>query len=153
MAEAFRRAVVTSVALCCLLARDYVPGARPPPVAEMVARELPRVLKTVTRTQFLGGVEVDLDAPIAPNPSDLLRRVTEAITDFPKASAAVMDHGHEDLVFAALRYTGKPPSATDRRIQKITVAVATALGVDITDAFHQHVGNVYDVAHSMLIRI
>jgi hypothetical protein len=152
MAEAFRQDVVKSVALSCLLAMDYVPGSKPPPIAEMVSHELPRVLSTVQKVQPLGPVEHELTAPTA-DPVGLLQRVVEKITDFGRARDVVIDHGHEDMVFSALRYTRKPPTATCNRIRRTARQVAKVLCVDIPDDFDERIGEMYDVAHGMLVKV
>jgi hypothetical protein len=60
-AAEFRREVVSSVALSCLLAMDFVLGAAPPSVREMTCRELPRVLSCIGKTQRLpASLELEL---------------------------------------------------------------------------------------------
>ena len=151
-APAFHRDVVKSVALSCLLSMDFVPGAKPPPADEMVRHELPRVLRTVAQTQVLGPVELELGQYTA-NPVDLLRRVTERITDFPKASEAVITQGHLDTVFSAMMYMRKQPTATCNRIRRVTRDVAAALEVDVPDDFDERIGEMYDATHGMLLRV
>jgi len=152
-AAAFRLDVVTSVTLSCLLTMDFVPASRPPPIAEMVNHELPRVLETVARTQRLGGVEVDLRRAVCDDPIRLLDDVVSAIRDFPKARDAVSQLGHVDSVFSALRYTGKPPTATEDRIAVMTRRVAAVLGVNLPDEFQDLVGNVYETTYRSIARI
>lgn len=153
MAQTFHRSVVTSVSLSCLLSMDYVPGCKPPPVAEMVSIELPRVLSVITRKQHLGGVEVELRQGVCADPAGLLKRVTDAVKDLTEASTLVLDHGHEDMVFSALQYTRKPPTATCARIKNISKEVASILQVDIPDNFDEFLGDVYDTTHGMLTRV
>lgn len=152
-AAAFRLDVVTSVTLSCLLTMDFCPASRPPPIAEMVGHELPRVLETVTRTQRLGGVEVDLRRAVCDDPARLLDDVVRAIGDFPKARDAIIQQGHVDSVFSALRYTGKAPTATEDRIAKTTRRVAAVLGVNLPEAFQDRVGNVYETTYRSITRI
>jgi hypothetical protein len=151
--QKFQRAVVTSVSLSCLLTMDYVPKAKPPSVDYMVKQELARVLSVVNKTQrYPPELAFELDRGFAPNPVDLLRRVTHRILDLEEASREIIDHGHEDMVFSALQYTRKPPTATDARIKRITKEVAAVLKVEIPDDFDTLIGDVYDATHSMLIR-
>lgn len=151
-AAAFRLDVVTSVTLSILLTMDFVPASRPPPIAEMVGHELPRVLETVTRTQRLGGVEVDLRR-FCDDPVRLLDDVVSAIRDFPQARDAVCQLGHVDSVFSALRYTGKAPTATEDRIAVMTRRVAAVLGVNLPDDYQDRVGNVYETTYRSITRI
>ena len=152
MSQAFHRDVVKSVALSCLLSMDFVPGAKPPPTAEMVRHELPRVLRTVAQTQVLGPVELEL-GNYTSDPVDLLKRVTERVTDFEKARDAVVAHGHHDTVFSAMMYMRKQPTATCNRIRRVTKDVAAALDVDVTDDFEERIGEIYDATHGMLMRV
>lgn len=151
MAETFRQAVVKSVTLSCLLTIDFVPGAKRPPVEEMVARELPKVLRVAR--EHLGPLALDIQAHIATDPADLLARATEAIIDHKAASNLIIEHGHEDFVFSALQYARKPPTATSRRIQRLTHEVAAALGVSVPKDFDDLVGDMYDLAHGMIIKV
>jgi hypothetical protein len=152
-ADEFQYAVVSSVALSCLLTMDFVPGSKPPPIHEMVRHELPRVLDVVSKTQRLGPVDVELHRGYTDDPATLLVEVTRHIGDFPKATRAVLDHGHEDMVFSALQYTRKPPTATESRLQKVTRDVAVALKVDIPNEFHEFVGDAYDIVHGSIIKV
>jgi hypothetical protein len=152
-AAAFRLDVVTSVALSCLLTMDFVPASRPPPISEMVGHELPRVLETVARTQRLGGVEIELRRAVCDDPARLLDDVVRAIGDFPKARDAVIQQGHVDSVFSALRYTGKPPTATERRIEDMTRRVAAALRVDIPEMFDARIGDAYDATYRSITKV
>ena len=154
MAEhTFHKAVVTSVSLSCLLTMDYVPKSKPPSVEYMVKHELARVLWVVNKTQrYPPDIAFELDRGYTPDPVDLLNRVTQAIPNLDQASREILDHGHEDMVFSALQYTRKPPTATNARIKKITGEVAAVLDVEIPDDFDTLIGDVYDATHSMLIR-
>jgi len=150
--DTFRQAVVKSVALSCLLTMDFVPRSKPPPVEDMVKHELPRVLKTVTKRQVLGPIEREL-ADYTFDPASLLQRVTDVVKNFDKATEDVTEHGHKDMVYSALTYTRKPPTATCDRISKMTSDVANVLGVNIPNDFNDRVGEMYDTAHGMLIRV
>lgn len=151
MAETFRRSVVKSVSLACLLTLDFVPGAKRPPVEEMVAFELPKVLRAAR--EHLGPLAVEIQAHRAADPADLLARATAAIVDHAAASALIIEHGHEDFVFSAMQYMRKPPTATSRRIQKMTHKVAAVLDVPVPEDFDDLVGDMYDVAHGMLVKV
>jgi len=150
--ERFRQDVVKSVALSCLLTMDFVPKSRPPPIAEMVQHELPRILSTIAKTQSLGAVEVELRHAVCADPVGLLEQTTTAITNFDLARDAVTDHGHEDMVLSALRYSGKPPTATCDRIAEITRKVARVLKVDVPDDFDERIGEAYDKTHTGMVR-
>jgi hypothetical protein len=132
---------------------DYVPRSKPPSVEYMVKQELARVLSVVNKTQRLPpDITFELiDRGYTPDPVDLLRRVTKAVPDLESASREILDHGHKDMVFSALQYTRKPPTATNARILKITKDVADILQVEIPDDFDTLIGDVYDATHSMLI--
>ena len=149
--DLFCQDVVKSVALSCLLSMDFVPKSKPPPIAEMVKHELPRVLSTITKTQSLGAVEVELRHPVCADPVLLLKQTTKAITNFDLAREAVTDHGHEDTVLSALRYSGKPPTATCDRIADITRKVALVLEVDVPNDFDERIGEAYDSTHTGMI--
>lgn len=149
----FQYAVVSSVALSCLLTMDFVPRSKPPPVAEMVKHELPRVLNVVAKTQRLGPVEVELHTGYCADPAELLVNVTRSVSDYVKATKDVLNHGHEDMVLSALQYSRKPPTATESRLQQMTRDVAVALKVDIPDGFHEFIGDAYDTVHGALIRV
>lgn len=149
--QAFREAVVKSVALSCLLARDYVPQGAPPPTAEMVAHELPRVLHTLSAIQSTVGM--GLEALVATDPPALLEATAARVVDVRRATALIIERGHQDMVYSAMTYMHKPPLATARRIQKVTMEVARCLGVDVSDDFDDGVGDMYDNAHGMLMRV
>jgi hypothetical protein len=144
----FQRAVVTAVSLSCLLTMDYVPKSKPPKIEEMTRNELPRILSILP----------DAGSSLAmsfkcPNPAMLLKDVTARITDLSKATDIMHDHGHQDMVFSALQYIRKPPTATAARIQKITRTVAKVLEVPIPNDFDDFVGDAYEAVHGMLIRV
>jgi len=149
----FRYAVVSSVALSCLLTMDFVPNSKPPPTEDMVKHELPRVLEIVAKTQRLGPVEVELRTGYCSDPAELLIKVTRNVSEYAKATEAVLNHGHEDMVLSALQYSRKPPTATESRLRKMTRDVAMALHVDIPDGFHEFIGDAYDTVHGALIRV
>lgn len=149
----FHKAVVTSVSLSCLLAMDYVPRSKPPSAEYMVTHELARVLSIVDKKQRLPlPLAQELDRGYTSDPADLLKRVTRVIPNLEDATQEILFHGHEDMVFSALQYTRKPPTATDARIKSITKDVAAVLDVEIPDDFDTLIGDVYDATHSMLIR-
>jgi hypothetical protein len=152
-AQEFQCAVVSSVALSCLLTMDFVPKSKPPPTADMVKHELPRVLDVVTKTQRLGPVEVELQRGYCADPAELLLRVSQSVSDYAKATKAVLEHGHEDMVLSALQYSRKPPTATESRLQIMTRDVAVALNVDVPPGFHDFVGDSYDIVHGNLLRV
>lgn len=151
--DRFHKAVVTSVSLSCLLSMDFVPHSKPPPVHKMVECELPRVLGVIARKQRLGGIEIELHRATCDDPADLLRRVTDAIKDLDAATTAVIEHGHEDMVFSVMHYMRKPPTATQERIAKISREVAKTLGVEVPREFDAIVGDAYDAAHSHIVRV
>jgi hypothetical protein len=149
----FQRAVVKSVALSCLLTLDFVSKSRPPPIKEMVANELPRVLG-VLDPDVISLAGLRLDGP-ATDPADLLAQVTDRLIVAKKVwpgADIVEKQGHVDPVFSAVHFYRKPPTATERRIQDYTMGVARVLNVAIDDAFDDDVGQAYDAAHTMLVR-
>ena len=147
------RAIVSSVALSCLLAMDYVPKAKPPPIEEMIRNELPHVLATILQVETLGlALEGEMRHGTCADPADLLRRVAAAVRDPAKAAMQVLEHGHRDMVFSALMYTRKPPTASSRRIERMTRDVARVLQVDVPDEFDGFIGDMYDATHGVLVR-
>jgi hypothetical protein len=140
----FQRALVTSVALSCLLTMDYVPGSKPPKIEEMVQHELPRILNIVP------GITVP---PFTTDPAALLASCMSAITDFARAANLVISHGHEDMVFSALQYMRKPPTATAKRIRTMTQRVAKILKIPIPAGFEDFVGDAYEESHRSLVRV
>lgn len=152
--EQFRRDVVSSVTLNCLFVMDFVPRSKPPPVADMVAHELPTVLSAVCKTQNLGpDVEAKLRGYAAADPAKLLDEACAAIKDVDKARREVVERGHDDMVFSALTYSRKPPTATNERIRRLTRQVAEILNVRIPDGFDDRVGETYDYLHGTIVRV
>jgi hypothetical protein len=153
-AAEFRREVVASVALNCLLAMDFVPNSKPPSVREMTSRELPRVLACVVAVERLSpGIEAELRRDTCDDPADLLERVVNGVKDLDAAARVVKERGHVDHVYSALMYTRKPPTATCERIRRIAVKAARVLGVEVPEDFDQRVGDRYDNAHGMLVKV
>ena len=152
-ASPFKRDVVQSVAMSCLLAMDYVPNSKPPPLREMVSRELPRVLSCILKTQGLGGVEVELHRDFCDDPAGLLERVEQALRDVEAARNVVRNEGHHDAIFSAVSYMRKAPTATCARIEKISRGVARELGVAVPEDFDQRVGDAYDEIYGALMRV
>lgn len=134
----FAADVVRSVTLSCLLAMDFVPGSRPPPVAEMVRNELPRVLTVrsvladVPRLRASLGTFAFADELERLPPAEALRAYASRAATVGALDAAgrlIRERGHRDGILAALKYRRKPPTATDERVADLTAAVAGVLGV------------------------
>lgn len=152
--DTFRKAVAQSVALSILLVSDYVPRSKPPPVSELVERELPRVLATVMRVENLGlDLERHLTVAVCSNPQKLLADVCQALQNVPEAIRAIRDHGHHDMVFDALRYTRKQPTATVDSLEAVTKEVANCLGVEWDEKDVDRLGDQYDSIHYQIIKV
>lgn len=146
LATRFRQNVVASVAVSCLLTMDYVPNSKPPDTREMVQNELPRILNLAP------GISVP---PFSTDPAALLESCVSKLSDdeLTRASALVLAHGHEDMVFSALQYMRKPPTATSARIRRMTRAVSQILNVEIPDTYGSFIGDLYVGIHKSLIKI
>ena len=159
-AAPFAREVVRSVALSALLSMDFAPTSRPPPIDELVANELPRVLAAPIRTvqglrTALGAYVVELEAP----PWDvdagaMLRGYLAKIETDPRllqrATAFVAANGHRDFVFEVLKRSHKPATASTRRIDRITKAVGDELRVQVVA---RDVELAYAAAHAEIVAL
>jgi len=155
------RAIVKSVALSILLAKDFAPRSRPPPIADLVAMELPRVLACTARVNTvrarLGGFAVTLDAVFAPDPAAMLRDYVDKVCVDDRATRDAIEyleqHGHQDFVFGVLKYTRKPPTATDDGLRAIARGVEDELRVPRDDEAAARIQMAYVAAHQELTRV
>ena len=160
-ADDVRHRVARSVALSIALTKDFTPRARPPPVADMVAMELPRVLACTARDPVvrsrLGGLVVSLDMPWTENPERLLDTYMDALGDDPaalvRAGNHVLEHGHEDFVFGVLKYTRKPPSNTDATLVELYDHVANVLGIVPRPEHADKLRLAYEATHAELLLV
>ena len=155
------RAIVHSVALSILLAKDFAPRSRPPPIADLVAMELPRVLACTARVNTvrarLGGFAVTLDAVYAPDPVGMVREYIDKVcTDAQATQDAIQfleQSGHHDFVFGVLKYTRKPPTATGQSLRAILEGVGDELRVPRDDDAASRIERAYTAAHHELARV
>lgn len=153
----FKRAVVRSVALSILLAKDFAPRSRAPPVQQLVEMEVPRVLAGTLRVPTVraavGGLGVRLHQPIEPDPDQLLRDFTQTLTTqelCERATEYIERHGHEDFVFGVLKYTQKASTATSQGMHDLIVAVADVLDVPLDEDTSTRLEGAYAAAYKQL---
>jgi hypothetical protein len=168
----FADAVVRSVVLNALLARDFVPTwTHPPRTEEIVGQELPRllgmhsVLRDVPglRARLGGGFLVDeLDVRGAADPAALLRRYVGTVLGSSsgdgdrmllEAGRLIRERGHRDFVYSVLKYMRKPATATEAHIRRLVRDVSAVLDVEPPADCDDRVALDYAHAHADLIRV
>lgn len=137
----FDVSVAKCVALSILLWRDATPRCQFPPMKELVAIELTRLLGDPTIVRAVPGVAAALETGgvariLALNPWDVDSRVL--LETYRKAVPAAMlkqvqllveDRGHKDVVLDMIRYGQRTPTNSKERITSIAEAVCKELGV------------------------
>lgn len=151
--------VARSVALSLLLSMDFAPSSTPPPLSEMVANELPRILAGPVRSvpglrAALGPVALQLDAqPWDVDAGALLRAYLGKIEGdaalVRRVTSFIKYNGHRDFVFEVVKRQHKPPTASLRRVRRVTAAVAKDLCV--ADVSAGDVEIAYDTVHAELM--
>jgi hypothetical protein len=153
--EHLKEAIVRSTTLSCLLSIDYVNGAAHPPLEEMVANELPNVLRSITRVENLGlDLERELQMPFCKDPPTLVHQVVQTVTKRSEAIKAIDEYGHCDMVFGAMKYMRKPPQSDEANMDDMTRDIARILGCEsCEESAADGVIQAYTNVHTSLIRM
>lgn len=159
----FDVSVAKCVALSILLWRDATPGCQFPPMKELVAIELTRLLGDPSILRAVPGLPAAMETGgvarmVALNPwdvdsRDLLATFKKAVPDhmLTQVQLLIEDRGHKDVVLDMIQYRQRTPTNSKERIASIAKAVCAELGVRTSQ--ESDVAEAYATVYRDIVRV
>lgn len=159
----FDSSLAKCIALSILLWRDATPGCKFPPMKELVAIEMTRLLGDPKLMRAIPGLPAalhtsGLDAELCKSPwevdiKQLLHRFKKAVPpeSLQMVQAYMEDQGHRDVVLDMIQYRQRVQTNSKEYIAQLTRKVCDVLGLEID--YGPAVAENYDRVYQEIIKV